>query len=83
MKANNFYCPLEVTRNFVLASNGAFESSGCIYDIPDEYLEISNENGKIYTYIKNIKEIIDEAAENRKLFSEIGVPWANKQKSLI
>ncbi|ACM61159.1 Gfo/Idh/MocA family protein [Caldicellulosiruptor bescii] len=77
-EGKQLYCPLEVTRNFVLASNGAFESSGCIYDIPDEYLEISNENGKIYTYIKNIKEIIDEAAENRKLFSEIGVPWAKQ-----
>lgn len=77
-EGKQLYCPLEITRNFVLASNGAFESSGRIYGIPDEYLEISNENGKIYTYIKNIKEIIDEAAENKKLFSEIGVPWSKK-----
>jgi len=77
-EGKQLYCPLEITRNFVLASNGAFESSKRIFDIPDEYLEINSENGKICTYIKNIKEIIDEAAESKKLFSEIGVPWGKE-----
>lgn len=73
-------CPIEITRNFVLASNGAFESSERIFDIPDEFIEIRKEDEKILTYIKNIKEIIDEASQSKKLFSEINVPWARKTK---
>lgn len=63
-------------RNFVLACNGAFESSGEITEIPDKYLIIEPENNTIATNIKNIDKIIEEAAEQGKLFSEIAVEWA-------
>lgn len=77
-EGKELYCPVEITRNFVLASNGAFKSSREIFDIPDEYIEVENEGGKVYTYIKGIRQIIDEASLNRKLYSEINVSWAQK-----
>ncbi len=63
-------------RNFVLACNGAFESSGEIINIPDEYLTIKPEDNTIATNIKSIDKIIEEAAKQGKLFSEISIEWA-------
>ncbi|SHF37452.1 Predicted dehydrogenase [Caldanaerobius fijiensis DSM 17918] len=75
---NKLYCPVELTRNFVLASNGAFESSDSIKEIPDDYLIINKEGESVVTYIKDISDIIDRASSEKKLFSEVGVPWALK-----
>jgi predicted dehydrogenase len=77
-EGKELYCPLEITRNFVLASNGAFESSKEIFDIPDEFIEVNVEDGKKFTYIKNIREIINYASKNKKLFSEMNVNWGIK-----
>ena len=69
-------CPLELTRPFVLTLNGAYESAGRIKDITDRYLTRKKEEGSISTLINNIVEIIEEAAKQRKLYSDIGVEWA-------
>ncbi|SNX54649.1 Gfo/Idh/MocA family oxidoreductase [Thermoanaerobacterium sp. RBIITD] len=81
-KGKELYCPVEITRNFVLASNGAFESSKEIFDIPDEFIEVNIEDGKKFTYIKNIREIIEYASENKKLFSEMNVNWGRKTEKV-
>ncbi|RLI34270.1 gfo/Idh/MocA family oxidoreductase [Candidatus Bathyarchaeota archaeon] len=70
-------CPLELTRPFVLALNGAYESSGTIRSIPEEHLIIREEEGSISTTINNIVEIIDEAFRQRRLYSDLGVEWAH------
>lgn len=69
-------CPLSLTRPFVLALNGAYESAGTIRSIPDRYLTIGEEEGSVSTTINDIVRIIDEAAEQRKLYSDLGVEWA-------
>ncbi|MCQ6559133.1 Gfo/Idh/MocA family protein [Paenibacillus mendelii] len=69
-------CPVASTRNFVLISNGAYESSGTIYDIPVEHLSRSYKDGTTATVINNIDEIIRSASGHKQLFAESGVPWA-------
>ena len=69
-------CPLSLTRPFVLTLNGAYESAGTIRSIPRRYLTIKEEGGSVSTIINNIVEIIDEASEQRKLYSDLGVEWA-------
>ena len=69
-------CTLSMTRPFVLTLNGAYESAGTIRDIPKRYLTIKKEGDSVSTLINGIVEIIDEASEQRKLYSDLGVEWA-------
>lgn len=73
-------CPLQMTRSHVLAVNGAFESARYPVPIPEDQLEISTdpESGEVYPLIPGIRDIITRAAEERKLFSDLAVPWAVK-----
>lgn len=70
------YCSAADTRNFVLASNGAFESSAVVHDIPSRYIRRYEDEGSTATDISDIDNIIQKAVEGKKLFSEIGVEWA-------
>ncbi len=70
------YCPLQMTKPFVLTVNGAYESAKLIKQIPDQFLTRKEENGSISTTIKTIEKIIDRAFETRKLYSDLGVKWA-------
>jgi len=63
-------------KNFVLVCNGAYESSRETINISDEYLIIKPEDNTIATNIKNIDKIIEEAAKQGKLFSELSIEWA-------
>ena len=74
------YCPIENTRKFIMATNGAFESSNIIHTIDDKYIDVYKIGDKIFTVIRNIKNIINMAAKEKKLFSEINIPWARKSK---
>ncbi|MCS7119922.1 MAG: Gfo/Idh/MocA family oxidoreductase [Nitrososphaerota archaeon] len=69
-------CPLEMTRPFVLAVNGAYESARMIKDIPDRFLIKREESGSISTTIIGIEEIIDKAYESQQMYSDMGVEWA-------
>lgn len=74
-------CPLEMTRAHVLAVNGGFMSSGDIRPVPPGALEISTSadpKPSIRTVIKGIEQTISRAAAERKLFSDLGIPWAVK-----
>jgi len=73
-------CPLMLTRPFVLALNEAYESAGTIRSIPDHYLMIKEEEDSVSTTINDIVRIIDEASGRRKLYSDIGVEWAQPTK---
>lgn len=72
------YCPVNLTRSFVLAANGAFESGHNVIEIPEDYVIVSKEGGSVFTYIKEIKEVIDKASSSKKLYSELEIPWAKK-----
>lgn len=76
-KADELYCPVEGTRNFVLASNGAFESSAGTRSIPPQFIRRTPEDGSVATRIEGIESWISEAMAQKKLFSEMGVPWAS------
>ena len=72
------YTPIEATRNFTLTLNAAFESSKAARQIPADYLAIGDADGDQSVYVKGIEDIVDEGFRTRKLFSEMGVPWAHK-----
>lgn len=76
-------CPLEMTRAHVLAVNGAFTSAGRPATIPAKNLIIQKDaNGSIFTDIAGIDDLIGRAAAERKLFSDVGVEWAKKTKTV-
>ena len=69
-------CSLEMTRSYVLAINGAYESNGWPRPIPAEYIERVDEDDSVATYVRDIDATILRAFDQHKLFSDIGVPWA-------
>ncbi len=75
-KNSTLYSPIEACRSFVLATNGAFESSKQTHNVPEQFTEKIQVKNTHSILIKNISEIIDEAANNDKLFSEMNVKWA-------
>ncbi len=74
--AEEVYSPLAESKKLVSAQNGAYYSSKKIVTIPDEYIVRKEEGVSISTIVKDLDEIILRAASERKLFSELGVPWA-------
>jgi len=69
-------CSLEMTRSYVLAINGAYESNGLPRGIPAEYITRRDEDDSMATYIRDIDEIILRGWREHKLFSDLGLPWA-------
>lgn len=67
---------VDYTRPFVVAVNGAHESSQVIHQIPEEFVE-ARPTGKGDQYvIQGIHELSRRAFDERRLFSELGAPWA-------
>lgn len=75
-------CPLRMTRSHVLAVNGAFESAAYPATIAEHHLKHPPhpETADRCTHIRGIKELIDRASAQRKLFSDLGIPWAVRTK---
>lgn len=70
------YCRVDNSRSFVLAINGAYESSRRVHPIPVQYVtEGENDARQFATVVENIEGYMDQAFGSRKLLSEIGVPW--------
>ncbi|MHA6484679.1 Gfo/Idh/MocA family protein [Paenibacillus sp. strain BS8-2] len=67
---------LESARKFTLAANGAFESAIRIKPIASSRVQTSESPGEPGAYIEGIETTIKEAFASGKLFSEMGVPWA-------
>lgn len=79
------YCPLSMTRAHVLAVDGAFLSMGKTAAIPASALAIADRatpKPHVETVVKGIEDIVARAAKERKLFSDVGVPWAVKTKTV-
>lgn len=67
---------VDYTRPFVVAINGAHESSKAIHPVPKEYVEVrSSDKGDQYV-IQEIHEISQKAFDERRLFAELDVAWA-------
>jgi len=71
-------CPLAMTRSLVLAVNGVFKSAGPPRAIAPVYLNVYHDaqaNSRAVE-IKGISDWIARAFAERRLFSDLGVPWA-------
>ena len=82
-------CSLEATRKFVLTANLAFESAGTIQKIGIPFVEKKDVNGHSinelreiddFLCITNIASILQQSIEGKKLFSELGIAWAQGRK---
>lgn len=71
-------CPVAMTRPYVVAMNGAFQSNGRPGAIPPEHVTREPREGTIFTAINGITEIVQRGYEERKTYSELGVPWAHE-----
>lgn len=69
---------LESARKFTLAANGAFESAVRIKKIESSNVHLSEAEDEPGAYIEGIESTIKAAFDSGKLFSEIGVPWAER-----
>ena len=81
------FCPVEMTRPFVLAMNGAFAAAGAIRAIPAGYitrtpfkspdrLDPAVQTDDCYTEVPGIEALMQQCFAERKMFSEAGAPWA-------
>jgi predicted dehydrogenase len=72
---NAFICTLEVARAQTVVADAAHESSA-IHTIPPKYIARREEKDSIKTVVEGLDEAIGRCAAEKKLFSEIGLPWA-------
>lgn len=72
---------LESARKFTLAANGAFESAGRIRPIASSFVHTSEAADEPGVYIEGIESTIKDAFASGKLFSEMGVSWAEPSES--
>ena len=63
-------CPLSETRKFVLALDGAHESSGRVRRIGPEHVRRVGEGAEARTIVNGLDELLVRAAGERHLFSE-------------
>ncbi|WP_409346238.1 Gfo/Idh/MocA family protein [Paenibacillus sp. MBLB4367] len=70
------YSPLAACRSFVLASNGAYESSGVIRAIPEPYIREQEDGQSTVRLLPGLSEHIKDAAVKGLLYSEYPFPWA-------
>jgi len=76
-------CPLRMTRPYVLALNGAYESAQSIEQIPDAYVRRYQEDDEMHTELKGIDSAINECFRQRALYSEIGLEWARPSQPFL
>ncbi len=71
-------CPVELTRNFTLVVDGAYESARGTTRIPESMIRRVGEKGSVATYVDGLDELVKRAFSERKLFSEAGADWARE-----
>lgn len=69
-------CPVEWTRPFMLAVNGAFESSGPPRQVDPLYLSTEPFRDTNAYRLAGIDKYIQQGYETGKLYSDLGAPWA-------
>ncbi len=75
-RSDRLFCSLADTRNFVLAANGAFESSGQVHAIPATAISRYPAGDSVATAIRDIEALISRASREDMLFAETGASWA-------
>lgn len=74
------YCTLQNSRSFVVAFNGAYDSAQYITPIGEEFIHYQGEGDEQWTVVKDIMELMDKACAERKLLSDLDIPWARKTR---
>jgi len=69
-------CPLAMTRPYVLALNGAWESAGVPVTVAPEHVTRGPKDNNIFTGLNGITDLLDEGFTTGKTYSELGAPWA-------
>jgi predicted dehydrogenase len=69
-------CPLAMARPYVLALNGAWESSGGAHDIAAEHVTRKPQEDTIFTGLNGIAELLDACYAEGKTYHDMGAPWA-------
>lgn len=69
-------CPLAMTRPYVVALNGGWESAGRPADVAPEYVTREPKGNSIFTGLNEIGTWLDRGYARGATYSEVGAPWA-------
>lgn len=69
-------CPLELTRPYVLALNGLWESARGPVDLAPEFVTREPRGESIFTGLNDIGQWLDRGYESGQSYSDLGAPWA-------
>jgi predicted dehydrogenase len=68
--------PLSAARNTIQLNNGCYLSAGGIQTVPGEFVHRYEVEDSVATEIRDLEETVRSAVIERKLFSELDIPWA-------
>lgn len=71
---------LEVGRSQTLCINGAHESCPEVQSIPEEVIKTVMQNEQKFLVVDDLENLLHRSADKNKLFSEMGVAWAQKRE---
>jgi len=71
-------CPLAMTRPYVLALNGVWESAQQPSDLSPEFVTRKAQGNSIFTGLNGISDLLDQGYAQGKTYSDLGAPWAVK-----
>ena len=74
-------CPLRMTRGFVLALNGMYESAGRPGPVSPRFTTVHDENGERWVHLVGVDDLIERCARDGLLFSEAGAGWASPTRA--
>ncbi len=72
-------CPLALTRSQTLCVCGTFESSP-IRELPAALRRVDPKNQAVT--VEGLSEVVRRACQERALFSELGMPWAQAGREI-
>lgn len=74
---------LEVGLSQTLCINGAHESCSEIHNIPKDVVKTVMQNEQKFLVVDDLENLLHKSADENKLFSEMGVSWAQTSKSYL
>lgn len=72
---------LEMGRSQTLCINGAHESCPDVHDFPKDEVRTVTQRDHKFLVVSGLEELLHKSADEGKLFSELGVPWAKRSEA--
>lgn len=72
---------LEVGRSQTLCINGAHESCPDVHNIPEDVVKTALKKEQKFLVVDDLENLLHRSADENMLFSEMGVPWAQKSEA--